>query len=103
MRPITRTFPPIYLVLLVTGVLFLPVMTALLFNAGAEAFFGTKEPMFETILGLTVGGLLASGLGVGGAMLLATGRKRPLTALLIVVLTYDILAIPLARWLGYQL
>lgn len=85
----------IYMMLLVPGLIVFPFMVAGLFNAGSEAFFGDKEPMLQTMLGLLIGGILAAG---APAIRLA-GWRRLGSILLISMLVFDVLAVPLCRWL----
>ncbi|MEN6498391.1 MAG: hypothetical protein ABFD16_29160 [Thermoguttaceae bacterium] len=85
--------------LLGIGLILLPFMMALLFNAGAEAFFGDKEPMLQTLLGLLVGLFLACCLAVGIPVIGYKGFRKTAWALLVALLALNVLAIPLARWM----
>lgn len=85
-------------VALVVGLGLLPFMIAVLFNAGAEAFFGDKEPMLQTLVGLLLGALLAAFFGVLVLTARNAGMAKLANGLLIVIMLIDLLAIPIARW-----
>ena len=82
----------------VVGLVFLPYMVALLCNAGAEAFFGDKEPLLQTLVGLVLGGFLAVFFGVLVLTARNAGMSKLANGLLIAVMLMDLLAIPIARW-----
>ena len=86
-------------VALVVALVFLPFMVALLFNAGAEAFFGDKEPMLQTLAGLLCGAFLAAFVGVFVLTARNGGMAKLANGLVIVIVLIDVLAIPIARWL----
>ena len=94
-----RSGNPIQIGLLVIGLIPLPFMLAGLFNAAAEAFFGDKEPIFQTLLGLLTGILLACCLAVGIPVIGRKGFRKTAWTLLIALFAFDVLAIPLGRWL----
>jgi len=85
-------------VTLVVGLVFLPFMIAGLFNAGAEAFFGDKEPMLQTLAGLALGAFLACLFAVLVLSAHRAGMTKLANALLIVIVLIDVLAIPVGRW-----
>jgi len=81
------------------GIVVLPFATAMLFNVGAEAFWGAKEPMFETLLGLMIGVILAYVLARSILAIDRAGRQGTATSIVLAVLACEALTVPLARWL----
>jgi hypothetical protein len=90
------------IVALAAAVLVFPFMAASLFNAGAEAFFGAKEPMFETLGGLVIGAGIAIVLGAV-VYRLARGRFTGLAwGIVIAMAAFDAAVVPFCRWLIRQ-
>ena len=86
-------------VLLVPCVIVLPFMVAMLFNVVAEAFFGDKEPMLQTAFGLLAGIVLAGVLAVSIPRIRRAGWRKVAWTLLVALLAFDLLVIPLGRWM----
>lgn len=88
-----------FFVFMVPGVIVLPFMVALLSSAWADAVYGDKEPMIQTMLGLLAGILLAAVFAIGVPKIRRMGWKRTAMTLLVSMIAFDGLAIPVARWM----
>jgi hypothetical protein len=74
-------------------------MVGALFNAGAEAFYGAKEPMFEMLGGFVLGGIIATGLVFLIQYLRRSGWIKLSVAVICAIILFDIAVIPFCRWI----
>lgn len=70
------------------------LMMGFLFQAGADFFFGDKEPVFELALGLILGIMIAVKLGEKVFELAREGETRRAWAILFAIIAFDVAAIP---------
>ena len=87
---------------LVGAIIVFPFMVSLLFSAGAEAFFGDKEPMFQVLGGLVIGIGIATVLGAGVYVLGRAGFAKLAWTIVIAIIAFDVAAIPFGQWLIRQ-
>ncbi|TWU12162.1 hypothetical protein CA54_09800 [Symmachiella macrocystis] len=86
---------------LTVSVAFLVLMFGFLFSAGAEAFYGVKQPIFEIVGGTVLG----SGVAVCLYKLVLYLRRSKLNklsvALVTMIVLFDVAAIPFGIWINH--
>ncbi len=76
-----------------------PLIVAVLFVAGAEAFYGDEQPFGALSVGFLLGLAIALSLNALLPVIRRAGMNVFFIIILISIALFDIFAIPMARWL----